>query len=268
MSLTSKQIDVWRKELACDYDKDFILTGLEHGFSLIDPTADIQADIIPVETQKHRSACDPTMADRIQAQILSEIEDSNYIPVSTKPKKLSVHWERYQKKYGGVRIIQDCSQPEGASLDDYATKDTCSYQTVGEALSMIGPGWYMAKVDLQSAYRFVGIRPAEYCLTGFSWRVKGHEGTYFFDSRLPFGARKSPSIFSRITQSVRRMMQRRGFDTCVVVLDDFLVAGPSFTEVIEALNCLIQLLRSLGFHINWNKVVGPLRTLCSWEFAL
>ncbi len=52
-------------------------------------------------------------------------------------------------------------------------------------------------------------------------------------------------------------MQRRGFDTCVVVLDDFLVAGQSFTEVIEALNCLIQLLRSLGFRINWNKVVGP-----------
>ncbi len=89
MSLTSKQIDVWRKELACDYDKDFILIGLEHGFPFIDPTVDIKADIIPVETQNHRSACDPTMADRIQAQILSEIEDSNYIPVSTKPKIVS-----------------------------------------------------------------------------------------------------------------------------------------------------------------------------------
>ncbi len=134
---------------------------------------------------------------------------------------------------------------------------------------MIGPGWYMAEVDLQSAYRSVGIRPAEYYLTPFSWRLKGHEDTYFFDSRLPFGARKRSSIFNRITLSVRRMMQRRGFDTCVVVLDDFLVAVPSCTEVMEALNCLIQLLRSLGFRINWNKRLwGPLRILCSWEFAL
>ncbi len=140
MSLTSKQIDVWRKELACDYDKDFILTGLEHGFSLIDPTVDIQADIISVETQNHRSDCDPTMADRIQAQILSEIEDSNYIPVSAKPKIVSA-LGAIPKKDGGVRIIQDCSQPEGASLNDYATKDPCSSQTAGEVLSMIGPGW-------------------------------------------------------------------------------------------------------------------------------
>ncbi len=53
----------------------------------------------------------------------------------------------------------------------------------------------MAKVDLHSVYRSVGIRPAEYCLTGFSWRLKGHEGTYFFDSRLPFWGTQKPFNF-------------------------------------------------------------------------
>ncbi len=48
------------------------LTGLEHGFSLIDPTVDIQADIIPEETQNHRSDHDPTMADRIQDKRVHE----------------------------------------------------------------------------------------------------------------------------------------------------------------------------------------------------
>ena len=255
-SLTSRHIDVWRRELKEDLDKDFILTGLESGFSLVDPTVDIPVDVLPAETQNHKSACDSNMAARIEAQILSEMEDGNYIPVSSKPTIVSA-LGAIPKRDGGVRIIQDCSQPEGTSLNDYATKDPCCYQTIEEALSMIGPGWYMAKVDLQSAYRSVGIRPAEYCMTGFTWPLTGKDGKYFVDSRLPFGARKSPAIFNRITQSVRRMMQRRGFQSCVVVLDDFLIVGPSFREVTEALNCLIQLLRSLGFRINWNKVVGP-----------
>ena len=35
--------------------------------------------------------------------------------------------------------------------------------------------------------------------------------TYFYDTRLPFGAKNSPEILNRITQSVHRMMARRGF---------------------------------------------------------
>lgn len=116
----------------------------------------------------------------------------------------------------------------------------------------------MAKVDLQSAYRSVGIKPSEYCLTGIKWQFKGSESyTYLLDSKLPFGARKSPAIFNRITQSIRRMMSRRGYEACVVLLDDFLVAAESLQECAKVLSDLIHLLRGLGFRINWRKVVDP-----------
>ena len=77
-----------------------------------------------------------------------------------------------------------------------------------------------------------------------------------FDARLPFGARKSPGIFHRLTQSIRRMMKRRGF-TVIAYLDDFLVIGDTMQECMEAMNTLISLLRELGFAIAWNKTEGP-----------
>ena len=119
----------------------------------------------------------------------------------------------------------------------------------------------MAKVDLQSAYRSVGIHPSQYKLTGLAWTFDSEaDPTVLVDTRLPFGARKSPFIFHRITQSVKRMLIKRGI-TCYVYLDDFLVTGDTFGECLHAYNVLIALLRNLGFNINWKKVCDPTTSL-------
>ena len=80
------------------------------------------------------------------------------------------------------------------------------------------------------------------------------------DHRLAFGARKSPAIFNRLTQAVRRMMEKRGFKV-VAYIDDFLVIAPTFNECLLAYNTLIYLLRSLGFRISWDKLVDPTQQL-------
>ncbi|XP_023931439.1 uncharacterized protein LOC112041917, partial [Lingula anatina] len=51
-------------------------------------------------------------------------------------------------------------------------------------------------------------------------------------------------------------MERRGFNV-VVYLDDFLVIGETFNECRDAYNALINLLRRLGFSVNWKKVCDP-----------
>ena len=159
-------------------------------------------------------------------------------------------------------LIHDCSQPEGLGLNDYATQEfTIKYQTVKDACKLIQPNSYMVKVDLKSAYRSVPLHPSQYQYTGLKWTFTGSEkSTYLVDTRLPFGARLSPSHFHRLTQSMRRMMERRNFQ-CIVYLDDFFVSAPSFEECQTALNCLITLLRSLGFSIAWQKVVDPTQCL-------
>lgn len=54
---------------------------------------------------------------------------------------------------------------------------------------------------------------------------RGRRRYFFYDTRLPFGAKSSPEIFHRVTQAVRRMITKRGFHDIVVYLDDFLVIG-------------------------------------------
>ena len=71
-----------------------------------------------------------------------------------------------------------------------------------------------------------------------------------YDTRLPFGASKSPGIFNRLTQSVRRMMERHGY-TVICYLDDFLVVAQTQAQCLPAMHTLSRLLRRLGFAISW-----------------
>ena len=68
-------------------------------------------------------------------------------------------------------------------------------------------------------------------------------------------------IFHRLTQLVCRMMARRGF-TVLAYLDDFLIIEPSQQQCQIAVDTLVNLLQSLGFTINWSKVVQPSQSLC------
>ena len=56
-------------------------------------------------------------------------------------------------------------------------------------------------------------------------------------------------------------MALRGF-TVLAYLDDFLIIEPSQQQCQIALDTLINLLQSLGFTINWSKVVQPSQSLC------
>ena len=53
------------------------------------------------------------------------------------------------------------------------------------------------------------------------------------------------------------MLNRRGLKATVVYLDDFFIKADTLNDCAAALQILVQLLRKLGFQINWNKVVDP-----------
>ena len=80
------------------------------------------------------------------------------------------------------------------------------------------------------------------------------------DTRLMMGATKAPSIFHRVSQAIKRCMERRGFKLSVY-LDDFLLIGRDYEECFRAQQVLIALLRRLGFGIAWSKVEGPVKKL-------
>ncbi len=198
--------------------------------------------------------------DKVEAQINKELAENHYAKVTHKPTIVSA-LGAIPKDNGDIRLIHDCSRPQGKAVNDYAEKISCKYQTIQSAIKHLTPGCYLAKVDLQSAYRSVGLHPSQFEFTGLKWTFKGDPNpTWLIDKRLPFGARKSPGIFHRLTQAVRRMMSRRGY-TVIAYQDDFLIIAATKDQCMEAFYTLLRLLRTLGFSIAWHKTVSPTQSL-------
>ena len=153
--------------------------------------------------------------------------------------------------------------PKGKGFNSYSKANYFKFQTLDDALQLLKPNFYMGKVALKSAYRSVPIHPSNYAGTGLKWKFKGNKMkfTYFVDTKLPFGGRRSPEIFNRLTQAVRHIMARKGFNSMVVYLDDFLIIGETKEACQAAYEALLSLLHNLGFRINWKKVVYPTQRL-------
>ena len=154
-----------------------------------------------------------------------------------------------------IRLIHDCSRPHGQAVNDYITTRSFKFQSLDDAIKLLKPGYFMAKIDLKHAYRSVPIHPANYQATGCKWRFAGDD----FDT-LP-RRKEFAEIFDHITQAVRRMMANRGFHDVVVYLDDFLVIGATRSECERAYQILLALLQDLGFTIGEHKLVPPTQRL-------
>ena len=228
--MPSLNVELWLHELKGDPDELFLSDGLRNGFQLVPAGARFQ----PAEINNYSSATDPTVRDKVEESMLEELAAGNYVISNSKPVILSALGAVSKPDSDEVRLTHDCSQPSGRALDDYADIDSFKYQSLEDALQLIKSGYYMAKVDLRHAYRSVHINPNNYQATGLKWKFKGAKKfTYFVDTRLPYGGRRAPGIFNRLTQAVKRMMASRGYKLIVVYLDYFLVLGATWAECKE-----------------------------------
>ena len=255
-SLTD-HLSSWERELTDDHDASFLLNGIKDGFRLLDEGCTIQQ----TECHNYSSLSDGDNAAKVAKQILWEVDNGNYQITERKPTIVSA-LGAIPKPNGKIRLIHYCSRPDNLAVNHYASLDPCKYDSLQDALKLMKKGYYMAKVDLESAYRSVRIHPDDYNATGIKFKFPGNAtSTYMYDTRLPFGAPKSPGIFNRITQAVKRMMFRKGYDLMIVYLDDWLILGPDKDSCKLALNELLNLLRDLGFSISYNKVFPPTTSL-------
>ena len=159
------------------------------------------------------SATGTAVRDKVEQTLLDEIALGNYVISETKPTIVSALGAVPKPDSEDVRLIHDCSQPEGSAVSNYADTESFKYQTLEDAVKLLRPGYYMAKIDLHHAYRSVSIHPSNYKATGLKWKFKSnpHKVTYLIDTRLPYGGKRAPEIFHRLTQSVRRMMAKKGY---------------------------------------------------------
>jgi len=213
----------------------------------------------PVSTNNHRSAFQDR--DLTEAQIKEEIGLGNYVVTSIKPSIVSPIGA-VPKDSGKIRLIHDGSLPVNAGMNSYMVDCQCEYMDLKHAVKLIKPGSFLAKLDLKSAYRSVNLHPSNFPLTGLCWRFHGEENvTYLYDSKLPFGASKSPRIFQTLSAAVCRIMKARFNIDVIAYIDDFLVVCDKFEQCAGALQQLVTVIRELGFSINWTKVDGPAQNI-------
>uniref|UniRef100_A0A8W8LWK4 Reverse transcriptase domain-containing protein n=1 Tax=Magallana gigas TaxID=29159 RepID=A0A8W8LWK4_MAGGI len=193
----------WEDELKYDPDKMFLLSGIKYGFDIIDSDADPSQ----ASCNNHPSAQpNSPLYAKATAQINIEIQNGNYIQTHEPPVIISPLGV-IPKPDGSVRLIHDCSRPQGLSVNDnVSNKDKHKYNSVDSASKLVHKGYYMAKVDLKSAYRSVPISTKSQLVTVPSW---GHfdPNKHLCLSNIKFGADGVTVHWSKTIQYSQRSLE-------------------------------------------------------------
>lgn len=239
----------WSHELSQENDinlRNYLEYGVTHGFLIVDEAG----DVCPYERSNYSSALQGDAFQAIDKIVHDELSKGKYR--ISKDKPFCVHSVGAVPKKGGKwRPITDCKRPEGASINSHmeSTYHPFCFTSVDNVIEMIQPDDYMASVDIQNAYRSIMVHPSQWCYQGIRWPINGVD-TYLLDTHICFGLKCAPYLFTQVSNFVLRCLHRRGFVRSSVYLDDFLVVGKSKEECLNAQNCLIEILRSLGFGIS------------------
>lgn len=156
------------------------------------------------------------------------------------------------------RMIHHLSYPEGASINDAIPheKSTVSYASIDDAVRLIksfGPGCYLAKTDIESAFRIIPIHPSNYHLLGMIW-----QGQYYYDRCLPMGASSSCQIFECFSTSLEWVARvKLGIPGVLHILDDFLFITPTYTQSQDSLDKFDHMCTDVGVPLAADKTVGP-----------
>ena len=109
--------------------------GIVHGFQLIP----VDAVLKPAEVDNYRSATNITNWDTVKRTILEEIREGNYVAIENKPTIVSAIGAIPKPDTSKIRPIHDCSQPEGKGINTYASVDKFSFQSIEDAIKLLGP---------------------------------------------------------------------------------------------------------------------------------
>ena len=171
-----------------------------------------------------------------------------------------------KKNSNKFRTIFHLSYPKSGStsINFSISKEDFSlqYVTIDDAIEGIkryGPGCFLAKTDIESAFRLIPIHPDEYELLGMCW-----EGKHYYDKVLPFGLRSAPSIFNTLSDALEWILLNKCKISFVChILDDFLLieppaAMPPFDSTCQqSLTDMLSVFEIINIPIAQGKTQGP-----------
>ena len=170
------------------------------------------------------------------------------------------------KKRGSnkIRLIHDLSFPSKGSVNSLINKEDFSlaYASVDDAVRIcksLGPGpVYMAKLDLENAFKHVLVDRRDWHMLGFSWPDSNGRTQYFFSKVLNFGLRSAPFLFDMFAEPLLGFMHHVGVPRRIVrYVDDFIVVAPSAHECQQHLDTMLATCRASGFSVQPSKITTP-----------
>ena len=133
------------------------------------------------------------------------------------------------------------------------------------SLKCHGCGTSVAKFDVVSAYRNVGIHPSDRPLLGMNWLEQ-----YLVDMTHPFGLRLAPFIFTAIADLVEWILVHNyGVEFLRHYLDDLFTLGPPASPVFQNnLTTRVQPYERLGLPLHLDKLERPATCLTMLRIEL
>lgn len=219
----------WLAELEYENDcylKSYLLFGIQNGFKILD-----NVNSVPSYDNKNYSSVYSKEAQTVLDELITtELHEGKYILSDVKPK--CIHSLGAIPKQGGsFRPITDCSRPHMISINSFMQETALqfAYQTVDYVSELMEPNDFSATIDISAAYRSVSIFPEHRICQGIRWDIEGKE-SYLLDTRLCFGIKSAPFIFTQLSNFILRAMQRRGFMKIANYLDDYIIFDSSFVS--------------------------------------
>ena len=158
------------------------------------------------------------------------------------------------------RVIHHLSWPRDTSRSS-VNASTIEFQTSHDALDQairsvrqLGRGCFLAKLDIEAAYRCIPVSPNDWPLLGLLWRRH-----YYFDTVVPFGLAPASAIFEWYSTAAQHILQvALAIQHLVHYIDDFMLIMHGIDATRTEIEQMLSLFDELGIPIALDKLEGPL----------
>ena len=247
-------------------DCEYIVNGVKEGFSL--GFCGEPSEVRSNNAKSVESNLEATVHKIMGELALGRIKGPFDIPPFDNFKQPPLALREKSEK-GKFRLLHNLSYPYDENAVNFNIPQhhyKLKYQCIDDALTLIKhlPQCYLAKADIQDAFRILPLSPSCYNLVGFKLL-----GKYFHDCCLPMGARSSCKIFETFSSSlVYALKTHYNVHNVVKVLDDFIFIGKDEKDCKRQLDSFKDLCARVNVPLAARKTVEPCKNLVFLGFQL
>ena len=165
-------------------------------------------------------------------------------------------------------MIINLSSPPSSSINSQISDifAEVQYSCLKDAIQLLlkcGPHAFMAKTDIEKAFRLLPIHPDQYNLLVYKW-----EGAFYYDRCLPMGARSACQLFEKFSSAIEFMTKEEGVVYITHYLDDFFIVNATHSTCQSDLKKFFTVCEDTNTPLVKHKTLGPSQNLSFVGFEI